>query len=314
MFLSALANFYKHHEKLFIKLMNIFVFSHSKRTYIKTLLSYKDGPQTFLQRGRKLKTQNDKQHKFKYFLSAVAIIKNEGANLPEWIEYHRIIGIEKFYLYDNDSNDDTKKILAPYIKRGIVEYTFFPGDKQQIPAYNHFIKHYKKETKWAVIIDLDEFIVSKKESLINFLSKQNGIAQILIPWVFFGSNGHITKPNGLVIANYTKRAKKPRLYKSIVNPRLVLDMECHKHIVYGKTIFPKMDTIMINHYYCKSWQEYKLRANRGDALNGKKFAMQEFVKSNFDKFDTNDVYDPFILQYEPEIIKRIETHKKHLKP
>ena len=304
MLLSGLSKFYIRHPKLFTKLLNIFVFSHPARTYIKMMLGYPGGAKAFLTHSHKLKQQY--KNKTKYFLSIVAIMKNESPYIQEWIEYHKLIGVEKFYLYDNDSTDNTKKILQPYIKSGLIEYIPFPGEKMQIPAYNHFIKHYKHDNKWTIVIDLDEFIVAKQESLIQILQNNPDVAQLLVPWVFFGSNGHKNKPNGLVIENYTRRAKKPRLYKAIVQPQLVLNMECHKHIVAGKTIFPKMDKLMVNHYYCKSLSEFERRATRGDALNGNDFAKRTFDRTNFDKFDINDVDDTFILKYANKIKSNIK--------
>ena len=53
--------------------------------------------------------KEEKTKKFSYELSVVAIMKNEGAYLKEWLDFHILVGVEKFYLYDNESNDDTKK-------------------------------------------------------------------------------------------------------------------------------------------------------------------------------------------------------------
>ena len=83
-------------------------------------------------------------------------------------------------------------------------------------------------------------------------------------------------------------------------------MQCHDHIVTGKTIFPKMNTLMINHYYCKSFEEYSRRSKRGDALNGKVFAEQTFNDENFHKFDINEQSDTFILQYADEIKDKLK--------
>ena len=41
----------------------------------------------------------------KYYLAVCAIAKNEGPYFREWIEWHRKQGVEKFYIYDNESND-----------------------------------------------------------------------------------------------------------------------------------------------------------------------------------------------------------------
>ncbi|MDR0319707.1 MAG: glycosyltransferase family 92 protein [Rickettsiales bacterium] len=96
---------------------------------------------------------------FPHKLSILAIAKNEGPYFREWIEFHKMMGVEKFYIYDNESTDDTKEILAPYIKSGLVEYTWWPGIKQQTKAYKDAIAKYKFDTQWLAIIDLDEFLV-----------------------------------------------------------------------------------------------------------------------------------------------------------
>ena len=41
-----------------------------------------------------------------YNVSACAIFQNEAPYLKEWIEYHRLIGVEHFYLYNNGSTDN----------------------------------------------------------------------------------------------------------------------------------------------------------------------------------------------------------------
>ena len=245
--------------------------------------------------------------KFKYNLAIVAIMKNEGPYLQEWIEFHKMLGVEKFYLYDNESDDDTKNILKPYIKSGLVDYTFYPGQKMQLSAYNDCIAKHKNEAKWLAVIDLDEFIVPVKYNNISeFLTEQSDkIAQIIIPWVIFGSNGHENKPNGLVVESYTKRAKHSWLYKAIINPRLVLNMSCHEHLVAGRTISVSMSKIRIHHYHCKSWQEYRLKSMRGDAWDGADAGMKKYQRECFNRHDLNDVRDDSALRFAKELDKII---------
>ena len=66
-----------------------------------------------------------------YYLAVCAIAKDEGPYFKEWIEWHRKQGVDKFYVYDNESTDCTKEVLEPYIKSGLVEYTYFPGYRMQ---------------------------------------------------------------------------------------------------------------------------------------------------------------------------------------
>ena len=59
-----------------------------------------------------------------------AIYRDEAAYLREWVEFHRVVGVERFYLYDNHSVDDHRHALAPYIADGTVvlhDWPLFPG-------------------------------------------------------------------------------------------------------------------------------------------------------------------------------------------
>ena len=47
----------------------------------------------------------------KYRISICGIFKNEAPFLKEWIEFHEMIGIEHFYLYNNNSDDNFEEIL-----------------------------------------------------------------------------------------------------------------------------------------------------------------------------------------------------------
>jgi len=41
-----------------------------------------------------------------YELAVCALVQNEAPYIAEWIAYHRLIGFEHFFIYDNHSNDD----------------------------------------------------------------------------------------------------------------------------------------------------------------------------------------------------------------
>lgn len=43
-----------------------------------------------------------------YFLTCLAIFKNEAMNLKEWLDHHLWQGVEHFYLINNGSEDDYK--------------------------------------------------------------------------------------------------------------------------------------------------------------------------------------------------------------
>lgn len=81
-----------------------------------------------------------------YALSVASIIKNEP-DILEWIEYHRLVGVEHFYIYDNESTDGLKEKLSKYIDAGIVTYIYYPGKAMQDKSINDAIQNFAYETK-----------------------------------------------------------------------------------------------------------------------------------------------------------------------
>ncbi len=98
---------------------------------------------------------------FLHDLAVVAILKNEGAYLKEWLDYHLLAGVNHFYLYDNDSPDNQREVAAPYVKAGLVDYINAPGKKMQYAVYNDAVKRFKFRCRYMAFIDGDEFIFPK---------------------------------------------------------------------------------------------------------------------------------------------------------
>ena len=259
-------------------------------------------------------------------LAVVCVAKNEGPYLKEWIEYHKLVGVERFYFYDNESDDNTKELLAPYIKDGTVVYHFLPNHPitkqlQIIEAYNDAIFKYRDRSRWMAIIDIDEFIVPvEKNTIPEFLADYEQYPAVAINWLCFDSSGHEKKPSehgGMLTANYTRVRKyhnvyKDRVAKSIVNPKLVLNyISEHDGIYYrnreavtenfegtrGQTTkFHSSSKIRINHYLTKSREEYsnKIRRNQ-KGTNNVYFLNEEWL--NFPEETTEDlVIQKYVLQ------------------
>lgn len=118
---------------------------------------------------------------FKYNLSLVLAVKDEADYLVEFIEYYKLIGVDHFYIYNNNGTDNTPQILPPYIQSGLVTYQDYPGEKVQKDIYNHAIEHYRMKTRWMAIVDIDEFIVpTTDKSIPKFLKKYRKYPQVCI--------------------------------------------------------------------------------------------------------------------------------------
>lgn len=128
-------------------------------------------------------------------LSLTVIVKNEAEYIIEWLEYHRMVGVKHFYIYDNDSTDNLFEKLSLYIKSNIVTYIKWPGQVQQLAAYYDALNRYKYETKYMGFIDADEFLVPVSneylpaiiEDIFGENEKAGGIG---VNWRNYGSSFH----------------------------------------------------------------------------------------------------------------------------
>ena len=76
-------------------------------------------------------------------LAICAIFQNEASYLKEWIEFHKLQGVEHFYLFNNRSNDQPEKVLDEYVKKGEITLVRWPHIGQvyaQYTCYDHCLK------------------------------------------------------------------------------------------------------------------------------------------------------------------------------
>lgn len=251
---------------------------------------------------------------YKYFLSVVMCVKDEGAYLKEWIEYYLLQGVEHFYIYNNNGTDNSLDLIQKYIDKDLVTWIDFPGPSMQRTIYNNAIERFKNETKWLAIIDCDEFIVPLSPVKISdWLKSFSSYSQVLIYWCLYGSSGHKKKVPGLVIERFTQHQKDiSSTPKAIVNPRAVIYAGVHEHIVFGDTVNenkeilygwkdpkPTGSTIRINHYAIKSYEEFKQKQLRGDACDEKRSYKDDYFKH----CDINEIDEPHLMERYIQLIK-----------
>lgn len=260
-------------------------------------------------------------------ISIVTVVKNEAEYIQEWIEYHKLVGVTRFYIFDNESTDNLRDVLDSYIREGTVVYEIATADEMKKIFMDGFrfrgIEKAQLKTKWLSIIDVDEFILPKNADTISgFLETMPKKAkQVILEWQCFGSNGHVKKPRGLVIENYTARGKDGARFahkynfKSIFNPRAVA--VCFNHyqtLVPGALTFDSSgnqidiergirnlypaENIAVNHYIVKSKSECLAKCQKNDAIHRGRYDDSYFRNNDF-----NDVQDRQIVKYAPEIKK-----------
>jgi hypothetical protein len=223
-----------------------------------------------------------------YKIAVAAIFKGEDQYLKEWIEFHRLVGVEHFFLYDNGDCESSRNILKPYIDEGIVTYIPFPEFPEKILrssygkenfsklsmqnlAMGDCVINYSRYFNWLVKIDIDEFLypLSPHESLsgvFDLLDKDN-IKGMAFRASRFGPSGQVKSTPLPVIERFTKRYPDyDRNWKvagksSCINKRTGYHT-CHKYF-YKINPFKKelkdevtSEYVHLNHYYIKSREEY----------------------------------------------------------
>jgi len=168
-----------------------------------------------------------------YELSIAAIFQNEGPFLQEWIEYHRMVGVEHFWLYNDKSTDNWEEVLRPYITEKIVEIIDWPshGFKHhivnQVNAYKDALKKSTGVTKWLALIDIDEYILPAQERTVTECLSNHfaHAAGVYINWRNFGTNGVSLQANESMLFRLTACSIPNHFYnsigKSIVKPEYV---------------------------------------------------------------------------------------------
>ncbi len=216
--------------------------------------------------------------KCQHRLAVCAIFHNKSPRLKEWIDYHHeVLGASHFYLYNNNSSDDYRDVLSPYVEKGLVEliewesieeHGFFGLDDfqhvpYQIGAYRDCLKNRAlKKSEWVAMIDIDEYIVPADgvEPFYALLEKEkkNKTGSLRIYWKVFGtSDVWSIEPDELLTEKLTRRAPDDYEWhtqiKSIHRPKATA-RKCLVHEVLKvekgytiKTLSPEV--CRIHHYW-----------------------------------------------------------------
>jgi hypothetical protein len=222
--------------------------------------------------------KGSKKEKSYYQLSICMIFQNDAPYLGEWIEFHRLLGAEHFYLYNNLSSDHYQHVLQPYIQAGIVELIDWPfpsnnvqeWDGIQVAAYQDAVARSVHKTKWLAILDSDEFLFPVNNNTIpEFLSGFEAmphIGGVCVNWVMYGTSNVYKIPEDkllietLVLSNGTgndhfKSIIRPEKVSWVCSPHYVIYKEGCLHCTPSNQLvlppFVEVDRIRINHYWSR---------------------------------------------------------------
>jgi hypothetical protein len=203
------------------------------------------------------------------------MFRDEARWLKEWLEYHLLIGVQHFYLYNNLSRDNYQEVLRPYVNRGDVELIEWPYvgretfDTAQCDAYRDALNRARSAVKWLAILDVDEFLVPIKDdnlpSVLEPFELDLTIGGVCVSWVCFGTSYVPRIPQDrlmietLVLSGEHLESSRTfpweqGTFKSIVRTDRAHSVESPHVALYnaGHSHVPLLhDLIQINHYWTK---------------------------------------------------------------
>ena len=268
---------------------------------------------------------------FMYDLLAVTIVRDEAPYIAEWLDYHLLAGIDHFLIYDNDSTDNLRDVLAPYVAKNLVTVIPYPKTSRQLEAYNDAIRYFKYFCRRMVFIDTDEFIFPQHGKSISDVTDEifsaTNAAGLVINLRNFGSSNFENADYGVgVLERFTRRAvdnwapldkdipSGNAAVKTIADPRRVKLFSDNPHVPeYFENCYAvnesgnkistpfsipvTADKIVINCYVTKSREEYVEKIHR---RNTARFAAKNEL-TGFDANDRNEISDDGILQYRQKL-------------
>lgn len=210
----------------------------------------------------------------RFRLAACVRVKNEGRFLPEFLAHHHLLGVQHFYLYDNNSSDELATVLAPFLERGLVTLVTWPTVPATPSCYRHFFETHGAEAQWVAFIDADEFIIERTPgALLEHLTRMSAAPALGINYRYFGSSGHEKIPEGLLLEAFQHGDDRMDDHvKVVAQPRQVLSFYNSHNFIYrrgglargvsGNAIFGTFSqpaagsALELNHYVYRSREDY----------------------------------------------------------
>ncbi|KAL2529043.1 zinc finger (C3HC4-type RING finger) family protein [Forsythia ovata] len=208
-------------------------------------------------------TLSKKQHE----MCICTMLRNQARFLHEWVMYHGHIGVERWFIYDNNSDDDIEDVVETLVSKNynITRYVW-PWIKTQEAGFSHCALQASDSCEWVGFIDVDEFFhLPSGLSLHDVIKKQSRgseVAELRVPCHSFGPSGLKKVPVKGVTVGYTCRLSGTERHKSIVRPEALnstlINLVHHFHLKAGcRSVNVNGNRLVINHYKYQVWEVFK---------------------------------------------------------
>lgn len=166
--------------------------------------------------------------------------------LIQWVQFHRLAGIDRIYLCDSFDSRFPHEAVLPYVwplvRAGVIEYYNFSSFAPpfmvnpliaQAHCYHLLLRGNESEMAWATTIDVDEYVVSPGDPKPGYIRRmldalpESVMALMMENFIMHG----VPDPNEELLINRVKqRAREPMqgLTKYFARPQRVLSYDVHR--------------------------------------------------------------------------------------
>ncbi|RWR72088.1 glycosyltransferase family 92 protein [Cinnamomum micranthum f. kanehirae] len=200
-------------------------------------------------------------------MCSCTMVRNQARFIREWVMYHAQLGVDRWFIYDNNSDDEIDEIVDSLGELNFnVSRHRWPWIKTQEAGFAHCALRARGVCEWVGFFDVDEFLyLPSNLTLQDVLRNHSGL-----PWVgelrttchSFGPSGLRKAPQEGVTVGYTCRMGVPERHKSIVKPEALnstlINVVHHFHLKEGfKYVNMDRGVMVINHYKYQVWEVFK---------------------------------------------------------
>jgi hypothetical protein len=203
------------------------------------------------------------------------ICKDENQYLKEWIDYHRDLGFNHFFIYDNNSRIPISKTIDKQPDCTVIVWKDDKLGKQNRAYFDCCQKN--KQYDWILFIDTDEFLILKKHKTVQeFLGYYKSFLAVGLNWICYTSSGYENRVEWFKYHKHIPLTDQINQHiKSFVKPRYIkypppdpykfsiVTVNEHKQLINGPLFKHSSDIAFIRHNITRSKTEYLDKINRG---------------------------------------------------
>ncbi|CAK9138529.1 unnamed protein product [Ilex paraguariensis] len=155
-----------------------------------------------------------KQHE----MCICTMLRNQARFLREWVMYHARIGVQRWFIYDNNSDDGIADVVESLVAGNFnISRHVWPWIKTQEAGFAHCALRARDSCEWVGFIDVDEFFhLPEGLSLHNVLmnqSRPSDVAELRASCHNFGPSGltqvrdgfrHVNMDRNVMVVNHYK--------------------------------------------------------------------------------------------------------------